>query len=184
MAFAHFFKRFLFPMALLLWAAPILAACGGGQPEAQPRSQGDQSAGNANKIYMPITSGSQNGGQPADARAGLSVELNIPSATLKVGEIFTATATVSGANQPTFYMNIQDEGAAEATVLAQISPADEATLEGTSAMLEVVSTQATGEQVVIVLKAKAAGATRLWVRVSDADQKEGQSQAVGISVSD
>ncbi|HEX7975183.1 MAG TPA: hypothetical protein VF498_12300 [Anaerolineales bacterium] len=126
----------------------------------------------ANNIFMPsISSGTSITGTepsatiiPVDAYVDVTAS---PNTTLKVGESLTVVGKPVEIGLPVYELNVRDDGVEDAPSMVQATYENKITpLTGTSAVLELVSTEASLDQVTFVLRAKAPGITAVTINVA------------------
>lgn len=90
-----------------------------------------------------------------------------PNTTLKVGDTLTVIGKPVEIGLPTYDLNVRDDGVENAPSLVQVTFENKiTTLTGASAVLELVSSKASLDQVTFVLRAKAAGTTTVTINVA------------------
>jgi hypothetical protein len=92
------------------------------------------------------------------------VELQATALNIRVGEVVTLTAKPISIGLPYYYLVVRDDGVQEAPPLARATYENVITaLERSSAVLEFVSAQASGEAAIFIVRAIAPGLTTVGV---------------------
>jgi hypothetical protein len=129
--------------------------------------------------------GEQDGGQEGEETgSGMvdpRVELEVTLQTLAVGETITVTGRPVDIGAPVYVLTLRDEGVQEAEPVVEVDANNQQTPgSGKSQVLELVSIQASADQVVLVLRGIAPGATTLTITARGQIQEEGEGTFEGF----
>jgi hypothetical protein len=114
-------------------------------------------------VYSPLVG---SGGTPAVVPTQRLLEISVNPETIKVGEKVTITVQPGDIDTPICYLYVRDSGSEDvAYTVAVSSNAEVFTGEGTSQMLELVSTKWKNGQAVFTLQGIHEGQSEMWATV-------------------